>query len=874
MAAVYAATHRNGQRVAIKILHTKLSSDDGVRERFLREGHVTNAVNHPACVTVMDDGITEHGAPFLVMELLHGQTLRELWKRKGRRLAPIQALLVLDPVLDCLSACHGVGVIHRDLKPPNIFLTRSGGVKVLDFGVAQLRTASTEKTRAGTALGTPHYMSPEQAMGLVDELDGRADLFSVGAILHALITGQRIHQARTENEALILAGTSPVASVARIAPELPIELIALIDKALAWDRRNRYADAREMQAALRDALSKLGVAVGSIGAGWAAQDMVPTIPPVSERTPVPSAAPRGAPQEQEVADEQDPRVVGLRDLFKQTERMLSNVRSLGWEHPATERTLHTLFQAFVDALSKSSDGVSFTCRPYSLVHLGQTVWEPSAPLDVIPYNLFECGIRAMRLVAGLTLDEFQQTLKLWLVDPARELAPEDDLAAALWDRGLVHVQYETAEAFAEGDAGDREVFYDEADELERYAAQAAAARANAAEARAMALSTDRSALHAQLAQGPMALDEAVRTSLADQFNVTRKQWSERYVEVLADALLNATARGDLDVLTASLRKSATDLVVSGRLGVVLALRKALIETLSPRMPEDQLRTLRSTVTDAVMGAEALTVSIEHLHTHVESVGEFGEMLLDLGAQELPVILSGLRAGAPSALREIMLGYIERAIPHFGAEIAGSIAKVEPGSAPAVLALLRKAGTATAMRTLAELTKSEDPNMRIEARILGADSTESLQLELGRLCTDGSMSVRMAAYRAVARHVVRPAAPAIVRQIKSAAFNTLDVEERKQLFVSLLVLSPERGEEMALEVARKSGLVTSEARELSRVAAIDALSELSRSREAADALREISRTRWGTSGQTREHALAAATAIDCRVSSPSQEMTSQ
>src|SRR5687768_1377077 len=119
-----------------------------------------------------------------------------------------------------------------------------------------MRDATSERTATGTALGTPAYMSPEQAMGLVDQLDGRADLFSVGAMMHALITGHRINNGRTEQEALVMAATKPVPSVARLAPQLPIELIKVIDKSLAWDRRNRFQDAREMQKTLLDLMPK------------------------------------------------------------------------------------------------------------------------------------------------------------------------------------------------------------------------------------------------------------------------------------------------------------------------------------------------------------------------------------------------------------------------------------------------------------------------------------------------------------------------------------------------------------------------------------------------------------------------------------------
>ncbi len=258
MAAVFAASHRNGQTAALKILHTDFARDRIVCERFLREAYVSNKVGHPACLRVLDDDMTEEEEPFLVMELLDGETVRDAWKRTGRVMPTAEVLRIADTVLDCLAACHAIGVIHRDLKPANIFLTRAGEVKVLDFGVAQMRSATSERTATGTALGTPAYMSPEQAMGLVDQLDGRADLFSVGAMIHALVTGQRINNGRTEQEALVMAATMPVASVARIAPDLPVEVVALVDKALAWDRRNRFDDARQMQAAVREALATLG----------------------------------------------------------------------------------------------------------------------------------------------------------------------------------------------------------------------------------------------------------------------------------------------------------------------------------------------------------------------------------------------------------------------------------------------------------------------------------------------------------------------------------------------------------------------------------------------------------------------------------------
>src|SRR5688572_8798492 len=142
MAAVYSATHRNGMRVAVKMLHTELSVDPEVRSRFLREGYLANKVDHAGAVAVLDDETAEDGAVFLVMELLEGETLAHRFERKARTLLIEEVLLIADKVLDILAAAHDKHIVHRDIKPDNIFLTRAGDVKVLDFGIARLREMS------------------------------------------------------------------------------------------------------------------------------------------------------------------------------------------------------------------------------------------------------------------------------------------------------------------------------------------------------------------------------------------------------------------------------------------------------------------------------------------------------------------------------------------------------------------------------------------------------------------------------------------------------------------------------------------------------------------------------------------------------------
>jgi serine/threonine-protein kinase len=191
MASVYEAVHRNGNRVAIKMLHPHLSINADLRSRFLREGYAANRVNHQGAVRVLDDDMTEDGSVFLVMELLKGETLDARWETRGSRLAHREVCEHAHQLLDVLAAAHGQGVVHRDIKPENLFLTTDGVLKVLDFGIARLRDASGAEgaTQTGRMIGTPAFMPPEQALGRSRQIDGQTDLWAVGATMFTLVSG-------------------------------------------------------------------------------------------------------------------------------------------------------------------------------------------------------------------------------------------------------------------------------------------------------------------------------------------------------------------------------------------------------------------------------------------------------------------------------------------------------------------------------------------------------------------------------------------------------------------------------------------------------------------------------------------------------------
>jgi serine/threonine protein kinase len=257
MASVYAATHRNQARAAIKLLHPEVALDAEVTARFLREGYVANAVGHPGTVTVLDDDVSEDNAPYLVMELLIGQTLDTMLALEPEGISVQEVLPLLDQLLDVLAAAHDKGIVHRDLKPENLFLTTDGRLKVLDFGIARLRELSSAQspsaTQAGTVLGTPAFMAPEQALGRWHEVDGRTDIWSVGATAFTLLSGHFVHEADTLQEQLVFSATRPARRLRELRPAVPVGLAHVIDRALSFDRADRFANARSMRGALRQA---------------------------------------------------------------------------------------------------------------------------------------------------------------------------------------------------------------------------------------------------------------------------------------------------------------------------------------------------------------------------------------------------------------------------------------------------------------------------------------------------------------------------------------------------------------------------------------------------------------------------------------------
>ena len=243
MGVVFKAWEESLQRfVAIKMLGDQLTDDESLVTRFLREARAVADLNHPNVVQVFTVD-THDGRPYFAMEYVEGESLTELI-RTSRRVDPKRAVRLLKEVATGLGAAHDKGVVHRDIKPDNIMLTKHGGVKVVDFGVAKVEDPNTKLTATGIAVGTPNYVSPEVCLGL--EIDKRSDLFSLGVVFYEMLTGDTPFNADSPLEMLTKVAHAEIPDITAINPKIDASVRLILHHLLEKRAENRYQDAREL----------------------------------------------------------------------------------------------------------------------------------------------------------------------------------------------------------------------------------------------------------------------------------------------------------------------------------------------------------------------------------------------------------------------------------------------------------------------------------------------------------------------------------------------------------------------------------------------------------------------------------------------------
>jgi eukaryotic-like serine/threonine-protein kinase len=303
MGSVYEAKHIVLEtHVALKFLHSELAERPGLSERFIREARVSASIHNPHVAATTDVDVAEDGSPFLVMELLVGESLQGVLDRE-RKLPLPRALGYSFQMLSGLGAAHALGIVHRDMKPDNVFITRTGDdlavVKLIDFGIAKLKSSEQYQrnlTRSGVLMGTPEYMAPEQAFSAAD-VDARADVYSFGVMLFEMLAGERPVDGADPGEIVAQLTSGKAKSLALLAPELPAPLTQLVELCISPEPSRRPLDARDVAQRLNRLVKTSNLEVAedaeltrgsssSLGQALSAEDLALS---ATDPAPVPSA---------------------------------------------------------------------------------------------------------------------------------------------------------------------------------------------------------------------------------------------------------------------------------------------------------------------------------------------------------------------------------------------------------------------------------------------------------------------------------------------------------------------------------------------------------------------------------------------------------
>jgi eukaryotic-like serine/threonine-protein kinase len=871
MGAVFAATHRNnGSRAAVKVLHVEYAKVLDIRERFLREGRIANRVEHPCRVPVTDDDVSDMGEPFLVMELLEGMTLGDLF-RKSKHKIPLENLLrIFDPVLDLLSRCHEVDIVHRDIKPANVFLTKDGPVRVLDFGVARMREpeAGVAATRAGIALGTASYIAPEQALGM-ERVDGRADLWSVGSCLYHGITGVRLHAAKSEAEEFVLAATQSIPSIARQAPDLPPAVVAFIDKALAYDRNHRFQSAAEMRTELLSLLT--GLRTGQL---HREQPKKQTGVVVRGNEIIEESA-------EATAEEKHRAAARMTNVFKLLSHAMASVRQYGFHHPQTRRGMQQAYAEIGTGLETDPLAIRWEVGAGAFLFEEQPVWEPDRiPFDRIPHQLFADGIRKVQFKPGLTEQELSDFVAILLRDVSGVFSSEDDSVTALWDRRFEHIAYLAVDSWAEGDGGDetataeRLAQQDElADKMLSFARIDKDWDDQSLESRAAEMNIASALREAGEAAAAHAVDPMTRATLGAQVTSSPLHFRECYVDAFVPAYVEAHRLGDVEQLVAALCEWTQDQVALHAPEQAFEMHQALAQGFAAQVDAETARAIEHQIAALMFPLETLRIIMTDFASDRRSTDGTAapvpaSLIMGLG-RALELLASDavfglacecIDAGRSEPLRAVLWPYVEKWASGQEATIAQMLPRASEDTAIGFIQLLARQKTPAAFAGIEKAL--DNPSVRVRLAALaqfGESVGERAREEITKLLDSPNPVVRREVLSLIAQMNIVMAGPSLVRKIQADDYHGHPVEERRLLLEAVAGLKRDRAEELAVELLMKRKLLGSDSIEQTREMAADFLAR-SQSKEVLGVLETIAKQRWGTSASVREAAERAAAAV--------------
>ncbi|MEO8874109.1 MAG: hypothetical protein ABI461_00865 [Polyangiaceae bacterium] len=523
-----------------------------------------------------------------------------------------------------------------------------------------------------------------------------------------------------------------------------------------------------------------------------------------------------------MSSEHDSLVVEIRDLFKQLDRVASRADRFGWDHPATVTVLAAAEAAFIEALERSPRTLRVDVHEDGFVVDDVHVWVPPSPLEGATASLYAAGIRAVTIMPGVRRYELRGFIAAMLDDCNDESSPDDDVRTALWDAALVHIRFE----IGSDDTGAK-----------------------------------RNSARIVLAQGP--IDRVLR---AETLQALLREFAQPTAAKLIDALTSdfATETPEAYItLHGRVRTAAAALIARGDLRRLLEIYDAAHER---SIDVDDPRALAAkSIEAAIFEGDLLAAVFEFLRAAPRYVKRFGKILETLPGSRVGDALVALRLGAEGELRDVLEAFVERAARGHEAEVARAIVDSPRSVAVRLLAALARVQTSAAAAEISRLSKHEDEDVRLDAKLLGASDPVRAAEDVVQMVDSPDAATRTAALRAIGRHHLQGATFTLLRRLRVPTFVDLQISEQAELLRALLRLAPEQGESIALEMLRSGGMFQSDAREATRLVAVELLGEHAVSNNALEALREAAKTHWGASRTMRDAAENAARALDDRLS---------
>ena len=849
MAAIFEATHESGQVGAVKLMHAHLVQVALLRERFDVEVEVLERIEHSALVQLYAKNLTLGREPYFVMELLSGNTLAASLRSPHPVLPFAAALRIADLLLDVLGSCHAAGGIHRDIKPSNVFIDQTGNIRLLDFGVALC--GWRDRPDGEGVLGTPAYMAPEQAMGTVD-LDSRADLFSVGALVFQLLSGKRVNEGRTTEEGLVIAATTPAPSLSTERPEVPMEVIQFVDKALAFDRRERFTSAMEMRFVIDELIER-------------EEELRLEAENRTARISMKAFAQKNA---GEAAPEDDPEFAGILRFFEAMRRVFRTVRTYGWGHNEATR-VHGLFaECYHDLVRDSGEEVGWTVTPSAFEHEGKVVWEPAPPFDDIPYNLFVSGFRAIRVLPGVSESEWVELLRLMQVDTLSESNVEDDLATLFIEKNLEHIVATLINPvesliLLQGVEAMQASFQQLEDEL-RNTMRDIEGTALAGEAEAIGISVgneDDLDEHLAIQARALALNPKDLHDLRASMRLSKSEWKERLAIVLSEALVEVENYGDRELVSEPFSELCKRWISLGRFLRLLELYEALTHYVSAAT--------RQVLARQSFDVPSLEVLLDGLleadePTPEEAARGLSALLLDLGGDFFEAVVVRFAICTDPPVRAALDGFVRQCATGYGALI-GQVLETAPNEvASEMLQLAMHCNDEDAFLILSAASRHSDLKIwsaALAERLNRGDPTAGA--ELRRLLFDGDESNRMHALSLIRDSRLVAMSEAICQRALDPDFSAVSMRETRLTLRTLGTIEPQRAEEVAIELLRKKGLKARLQKDAARTAAIELLAQVGCSDEAIETLNRVAKERWARKGNLARLIEATLQAVEAR-----------